>query len=193
MNKRKYTLFLAIGIPLIIAVVWAATTLFQPAQPKAGSGIPVGTAVGEPAPDLILHTVDGQGIKISDYKGKVVLVNAFASWCGPCRTETPELVKVYEAHKEDVQWIGLNFGEDKAAIEAYRDDFLVPYPLILDPDGRIAEFYRPIGLPTSYFIDPDGIIRYVHTGPITQDFVESLIADLQAGREPDPFKSPSVY
>ncbi len=117
----------------------------------------------------------------------MVLVNAFASWCGPCRAETPELVWIQDKYADELAVIGLNVEEDSAAVEAYRDDFLINYPLVLDPGGAAAEHYRPRGLPTSWFIDGKGIVRYVHSGPMNAEMIAKILADIQAGRQPEPF------
>ena len=157
----------------------------QALQQDLASDLPVGTAVGELAPDFTGTTLDGGTITLSDQRGKVVLVNDFASWCGPCLAETPHLVEVYNARADEVAFIGLNLQENQDAVAAYRDDFLVSYPLVLDPDGQLTEIYRPIGLPTSWFIDPAGIVRYVHAGPMTSEMIHRVLDEVAAGREPD--------
>jgi len=149
------------------------------------AGLTVGTTVGNLAPDFTGTTLDGETIRLRDLRGKVVLVNDFASWCGPCLVETPHLVKVFNANAEDVVIIGLNMQESEDAVITYRDDFAVTYPLVLDPDGRLTEIYKPIGLPTSWFIDPDGVVRYVHVGPMTADMIQRALDEVAAGREPD--------
>jgi thiol-disulfide isomerase/thioredoxin len=150
-------------------------------------GLAVGITTGEIAPDFTGTTLDGEPIRLSDYRGKIVLVNDFASWCGPCLIETPHLVEVYQAEKGEVVIIGLNLEETEADVAEYRDDFDVPYPLVLNQDGALTEIYRPIGLPTSWFIDPEGVIRYVHAGPMTTPMLEEAITAVREGREPDVF------
>ena len=134
-----------------------------------------------------LTSVKGQQLDPKEYEGKVLIIDVWGTWCGPCRIETPELVEIQEANREEVTLIGLNIGEDRAAVEAYRDDFLVNYPLVLDPDGRAAQHFRPRGLPTSWFIDTQGVVRYIHSGPMTMDMIEKVLTDIRAGRQPDPF------
>ncbi|MDX1436977.1 MAG: TlpA disulfide reductase family protein [Anaerolineales bacterium] len=160
--------------------------------PAADPNLAVGLAEGELAPDLSGVTLEGEEIRLSDLRGQVVLVNIFASWCAPCRLEAPHLVEVhrkYEAADEEFAFIGLNLQEDVAAIEAFKSEFGIDFPLVLNEDGALTEIYRPIGLPTSWFIDETGVIRYVHAGPITQEVLEGALEDLKAGLEPDPFRS----
>ena len=69
----------------------------------------------------------------------------------------------------------------------FRDEFVIDFPLVLNQDGALTELYRPIGLPTSWIIDQQGVVRYVHAGAVTTDFLLRAIKDVQAGRQPDPF------
>ena len=147
--------------------------------------LPVGTAIGELAPDFTATTLDGVTIRLSEQRGKVVLVNAFATWCGPCLAETPHLVEIYHTNSDELTIVGLNMQENESVVSAYRDQFEITYPLVLDPDGSLTEIYKPIGLPTSWFIDPDGIVRYVHAGPMTADMIQRVIEEVAAGRNPD--------
>ncbi|OGO26763.1 MAG: hypothetical protein A2W33_02240 [Chloroflexi bacterium RBG_16_52_11] len=118
-------------------------------------------------------------------RGKTVLLNVFASWCGPCRAETPELVELAKGESNDLLVIGLNLGETPEAIETYRQDFNVPYLLLPDADGSLLEIYRPIGLPTIWFIDPEGVIRYIHNVPMTATMIRKVLDDIRAGKQPD--------
>ena len=154
-------------------------------QPVASADQRIGIAVGDLAPDFSGTTLDGETVRLSEYRGRVVLINDFASWCGPCLAETPHLVDVFNANAGEVVFIGLNMQEAEQAVITYRDDFDVTYPLVLDPDGRLTEIYKPIGLPTSWFIDPDGVVRYVHAGPMTADMIQRALVEVAAGREPD--------
>jgi thiol-disulfide isomerase/thioredoxin len=153
------------------------------------ANLPVGTAVGELAPDFFGTTLEGEEITLSKLRGKTVLVNVFASWCGPCRAEAPHLVQVDKELGEEVIFVGLNLQETTEAVTGFRDDFLIDFPLVLNEDGALTNIYQPIGLPTSWIIDEKGVVRYVHAGPITSDLLRTAIADVQAGRKVDPFAS----
>lgn len=151
-------------------------------------GLSVGTNVGELAPDFTGTTLDGEIITLSSLKGKLVLVNVFASWCGPCRVEAPHLVEVYNAiDSEQFEFVGLNLQETPEAVEFFRDEFFIDFPLVLNEGGGLTNIYRPVGLPTTWFIDRDGIVRFVFSGPMTKEVLQVILDDVDAGREPDPF------
>jgi thiol-disulfide isomerase/thioredoxin len=137
-----------------------------------------GTAIDEAIPNIHLVTFDGRELMTGELHGKVVVINAFASWCGPCRAETPDLVNFYQTNQDKVVLIGLNIGENESAVSNYQQDFGVPYPLVLDPDSEIAELFRPRGLPTTWFIDPQGIVQRIHAGPLTAELMAQITAEI---------------
>ena len=148
----------------------------------------VGIAVGDLAPDFTGTTVDGQTVSLSEQKGKLVVVNVFASWCGPCRVETPHLVELYnELDNDQVEFIGLNLQETPEAVQSFKEEFFINYPLVLNEGGEITDIYRPIGLPTTWFIDQEGIVRFTFSGPMTKESLQVILDDVAAGRKPDPF------
>lgn len=160
----------------------------QESETAESLGLEIGTAVGELAPDFTGTTIEGQDLALSDLRGKVVLVNIFASWCGPCRVEAPHLVEVYNSLDQDkFEFIGLNLQERPAEVEFFRDEFFIDFPLVLNEGGDLTNIYTPIGLPTTWFIDQQGVVRFVFSGPMTGEVLETILADVEAGREPDPF------
>ncbi|HSG45757.1 MAG TPA: TlpA disulfide reductase family protein [Anaerolineales bacterium] len=183
MFKRFWKPFVLIFIIGLLSVTWYT----KYAEMERLESLPVGTEVGERAPEFTGTTVDGETVSLSDYRGRIVLVNDFATWCGPCIFETPHLVDVYNKHMNDVVVIGLNLGEQDVDVAAYQVQFSISYPLLLDPDGRLTETYKPLGLPTSWFIDEDGVIRFVYTGPMTIEMIEEILEAIRDGREPDLF------
>ena len=152
--------------------------------------ITIGTSIGELAPDITGTTLDGETLSLSALRGDLVLVNVFASWCGPCRAEMPHLVEVFdEAGLGSIKIVGLNLSESSEAVNIFKDEFDINFPILLNPDGRLTEVFQPIGLPTSWFIGADGVVRYVFTGPMTKEMLTGILEDIEAGREPDPFAS----
>jgi len=148
----------------------------------------VGIAVGDLAPEFSGMTIDGEIVALSDLDGKLVVVNVFASWCGPCRVETPHLVEIYdELDRDEVEFVGLNLQETPGAVQTFKDEFSIEYPLLLNEGGEITDIYSPIGLPTTWFIDREGIVRFTFSGPLTKESLQVILDDVAAGREPDPF------
>lgn len=174
MGTRRYIFWLSVVIIVGIAGIWIAAR-------RSGAGISTlrtGTAIGDVVPNIPFSTIDGEEFATNDLLGKVVVVNAFASWCGPCRVETPELVRYYQSNQDRVVLIGLNVGENEAAVSSYQQDFSVSYPLVLDQSGKLAEQFRPRGLPTTWFIDPQGIVQTIHVGPLTAELMEQITGEI---------------
>ena len=173
--------------PLVLAIVLGTLVANLYSQVSSLKRPPIGTEIGELAPDFTATTLEGETIILSDFRGKIVLVNDFATWCGPCLAETPHLVDIYNAEGGAVVFIGLNLQETEANVIDYKEQFNISYPLVLDPDGALTEIYRPVGLPTSWFIDSDGVVRYVHAGPMTAPMVQEALDAIREGRDPDVF------
>lgn len=140
--------------------------------------------VGEAAPPFSLLSLNGPPIRLSDYAGQVVLLNVWATWCSSCLSELPAYQQVYQRHQAEFVILGLNFQESEAQVKPYADGLGVTFPILLDPDGRVArQQYRVSGLPTSFLIDAHGTIVYQHIGPMSQATLMEQLADLGVGDE----------
>ncbi len=137
--------------------------------------------IGSPAPHFQLSTLEGTPATISDYRGKVVLLNFWATWCKPCLEEMPEIQAAYEEFKDrDFIVLGINFGEkpEKAALLVKKMG--LTFPILLDRKVEIASRHRVVSLPVSFFIDPNGIIKErVFGGTLTKDDIRSALHRLQ--------------
>lgn len=168
----------AVAIALI-AGLWLMTD--SDALPSVGE-------VNRPAPDFELATLDGGQIALADYRGKVVMVNFWGTWCEPCKRETPALQAAYSQLQDDgLVIVGVNLTDDErvqgnteADIRAFVEQYDVTYPIALDEEGDVLQAFRVYPLPTSFFIDPDGTIRYVRVGEITTDEVIVLFESLKS-------------
>lgn len=188
---KPIVLALVIGIMAadLILDVQADIQTQQIGEADAASAQQIGTAVGDLAPDFEGRTLDGEKFRLSDLRGKMVLINVFASWCGPCRLEMPHIVEASnQLSKEEVAFIGINLQEDPETVARFKEEFDIDFPLLLNKNGDLTyDLFTPIGLPTSWFIDSEGVVRYVFSGAMTQDFLLDILDDIQEGREPDPF------
>ncbi|GAA0498272.1 redoxin domain-containing protein [Salinibacillus aidingensis] len=130
----------------------------------------VGTNVDDQAPDFELTTLTGKTEKLSDYRGEPVMVNFWASWCGPCRSEMPAMQNMYEKNDVNILAVNLTTQETKRQdIPDFVDEFQLTFPVLLDVEGETGSAYQIGSIPTSFFIDSEGIISYKHTGPLNEE------------------------
>ena len=136
-------------------------------------------AVGRAAPAFRLRALDGSLTELTDHRGQYVLLNFWASWCGPCRGETPELQEFFERQSPGLVVVGVNQQETVETAREFAEAFGVTYPIPLDTDGQVSSAYRvSTGLPVSFLIDPEGVIQRVHLGALTGDDLAELAAEL---------------
>ncbi|WP_157729591.1 TlpA family protein disulfide reductase [Tumebacillus algifaecis] len=138
--------------------------------------------VGYRAPAFELQTFDGQTVKLSDLKGKPVVLNFWASWCGPCRDEMPDLETVHKQYGDRVQFYGINLTSqdnlDKA--KAFMKEMGVSFPSLMDADEKTAKAYRTFSIPMTYGIDQNGIVSEIHKGQINKVVMDGMLQRLVA-------------
>ena len=137
-------------------------------------------AIGEPIPDTELATLDGEGTgSVSDYRGEWVLVNVWASWCDPCREESPALQRFYEEHRDqNFTVLGIDSRDVSSEGLAFVEEFGLTYPQLHDSEGDIPDDYGMTGFPESFLIDPEGNVALARSGPVTGAYLEEAIAPL---------------
>lgn len=125
-----------------------------------GCSAPSVARVGEPAPDFRLENPDGQSVSLSDFRGKPVLLNFWATWCPPCRNEMSYLQEVYEEWSgKGLVVLAINLGEDPTEVKRFLQAQGLSLPVLIDVPGDSAHQYNIFSIPTSFFIDSDGIIQ----------------------------------
>jgi len=133
-----------------------------------GNGEPTSPLVGKPAPTFKLVTLDGKAFELKHDLGRPMILNFWASWCVPCRQEAPLLGEFAHA-AINLTMVGGLFSDRPDPARAFVKEFAVPYVNLLDPQSRVAIDYGVSGIPETFFIDAQGVVREKHSGPFTHD------------------------
>lgn len=161
---------------VVCSLVLAVTTY------SMGSRVP---AVGMPASDFQLRDVAGRTHNLSDYRGKTVLLNFWATWCKPCTTEMPAMQACYEKLKDEgFVVIAVNELEDEAKVRAHVREQGHTFPVLLDPSNKVANQFGVFALPVSVFIDENGIVRqYIKGGILSEERIGNFVRQLKPGTQ----------
>lgn len=142
-----------------------------------------GPQVGSPAPDFRLTTVDGHAVSLADYRGKTLVINTWATWCPPCREETPDLIaSARKLTGSQVAFLGVDSTEEAPIVRAFVASKQLPYPQAIDADKAFEKAYDIRAFPTTYVIDPGGVVRARYVGNISPKILAGFVADARAGR-----------
>ncbi len=172
--------------PFVLGFVVLVAALFLiPSKEPSGtlpeeySSIPA--EVNYAAPELALENLNGGTESLADYRGKVVLVNNWATWCPPCKAELPTLVAFYNEHAADgFVIIGIEAGEPANQVAPFAEQYQITYPVWLDPGHLSGRAFNNQSLPNSYVIDRTGTIRLAWTGQISREMLERHVTPLIA-------------
>jgi thiol-disulfide isomerase/thioredoxin len=192
--RRRVT---AVVVPALLGVLLSGCGSDGRVQPADSAGFVQGSGVvtvvppeqRQPAPEFAGPLLDGGTFDLAEARGDVVVLNVWGSWCAPCRAEAPALVAVAEATAEDgVRVVGVNTRDTQTAAQAFEDEFAVPYPSVVDADGRLLLAFRetlpPAAIPSTLVVDREGRMAARVVGPITErsltDLVEQVAAEEQA-------------
>jgi len=189
-NTRKTRAFRPSGLRLflaffILSVISAACTEEGiPSSENKAPSLQTGVEVGNLAPDFKIKNLKGGETALSDYKGKVVLLNFWATWCGPCRAEMPSMEALYRLYPHDkfeILAVSIDFGQD-APVKEFIDDFGFSFPVLLDDQLDVNNRYQIRVVPTSILVDQRGVVTHRLLGakdwndPNSKLFVDKLIA-----------------
>ena len=174
----------SVALLLAFIVVLALALRGQTAQGQFGI-FATGRAVNldpRPAPDFVLTTYDGQRLQLSDFRGQVVLLNFWASWCPPCRVEAPVLQRAAERlDSAGLVVIGIDVWDDETQARAFLDEFGVTYPNVEDTTRSIPVEFGVTGLPETFVISRSGVLVSRWVGPINDEQLANLVAPLLEG------------
>lgn len=181
MKRSTYTILSVIVLTAGLAWIWASKA---PPGSVSGGGIPA-PQTGFQAPDFELTSLTGETYRLAELRGRPLLVNFWASWCTPCRSEMPAMERVYQQYREQGFLIlAVNAtGQDRMTnVGAFVAELGLSFPILLDQDGSITELYRVRALPSSFFIDERGTIKEVIIGgPMAEALLAIRVEQLLGG------------
>src|SRR3954471_1119552 len=132
----------------------------------------------EPAPKLVIQDLSGKNTSTDEYKGKVVLVNFWATWCPPCRAEVPELIKLQEQHRDQLQIIGISEDDDADTVHDFIKKNGINYPVVMATPELIQAYGGVAALPTTFVVDPEGRVVQRHLGMLNAELSDMEIRSL---------------
>ena len=138
--------------------------------------------LGKPGPDFQLADPAGAIVTLADFRGKPVMVNFWATWCVPCRKETPDLVALQTEWGTTAQIVGVNYYESPDTVLAFASEFSMNYPLPLDRNGEVTGSYKLTGLPESFFLDGQGVVRDHRIGIVRPGVARCIVSGIERGQ-----------
>ena len=171
---KKRILPLLVLLVLILGPVW----IWFHRVPSGIAALPPESIPlrGHPAPEFSLQTLDGEALSLSELRGQAIVLNFWATWCPPCRAEMPELQAAYQAYRSGgLVVLGVNQAEEAPVVRAYLEELGLTFPVVLDANYEAASLYAVNSLPTTFFIDRDGIIRGMVVGQMNAALLNEQI------------------
>lgn len=167
-GKKNYFVLGTIVLAIIVAI--AVIEINKPrSSVSKQTGENIGIGIGKTAPDFELKDLSGKDVKLSDFRGKNVVLNFWASWCPPCREEMPEFQKIYSENQDNLVVIGVNLQESRENAESFVKRLGITFPILLDPNAQVKDMYNVFTQPVTYFIDANGKIVGKKFGPLTSE------------------------
>lgn len=136
-----------------------------------------GLGIGVKAPDFELENLEGDKVKLSDYHGKKVILNFWATWCPPCKEEMPAMEKFYQQKKADVVILAVNI-DPQYNVNEFTKNMGITFPVLLDKKDEVNSTYQVLTIPTTYFIDEDGLISNKYLTAMTESIMEQYINEM---------------
>ena len=142
----------------------------------------VAPILGSLSPDFALVDLAGEQVKLSDFEGKPVVVNFWATWCAPCRVEMPALQARFEQHKSSgLRILAVDFDEPREDVRDFRDELGLTFTILLDPGAKVQKLFRTRAYPTTFFIDRNGVIQVQHFGAMTEKQLDANLGQIGIG------------
>lgn len=180
MNSHRISLF----VTLLLLLAAISTTLAGCGNTSSSTGTSGSSSAPKIAPDFSIKTLTGETVSYSSLKGKPLVINFAASWCGPCELEAPVLAKMYEKYKDRANFLGIAVRDKEEDQRVFAERHGLNFPIGLDPDGKVLYSYQKAGkvnmsgIPTTFFVDKDGTIQAFFIGPISESTFDQRISTI---------------
>lgn len=183
MEPKKNWFYFNIAIALILIGLGVVSLFWLGPQSTGRSSSSAGQFAQQPgnspAADFSLTSLDGTQVSLADYKGQVILVNMWATWCPPCKAEMPTINAFYESHRDDgFVVLAVNSQEGAATVRNFIESNGFSFPVLLDPNGEVMDRYHVRALPTSFIIDRNGMIQHIQSGEISTQQLTKIVEPL---------------
>ncbi|MFE4709826.1 MULTISPECIES: peroxiredoxin family protein [unclassified Paenibacillus] len=185
MKKNVIAIIFIIGLVLYGGYEYFNKSEQQPLQSASSEAEShdVGIEKGQVAPDFTLQDLSGNPVRLSDFRGKRVMLNFWATWCPPCRVEMPHMQSIYENYEsEDVVILGVNMTLTEKAlgdVQPFVQEQKLTFPIVLDEDGELMQTYQIVAYPTTYVLDADGVVREKVRGAMNYEMMSELLAEVK--------------
>lgn len=186
MLKTRFEWTITFLLVALLGMAWIIVSREPMTQASGPITLTEAPIVGYLAPDFTLQTAVGQTITLSDIvdaagaASQPVVLNFWASWCAPCRVEMPNLQQASVTYNGRAAFIGINQGEDAQTITKFGNEYNVTYPLLLDEENLVNRLYQVTSLPTTIFVDQNGVVREVIIGILSEAVLQSRLENLLA-------------
>jgi cytochrome c biogenesis protein CcmG, thiol:disulfide interchange protein DsbE len=160
--------FLVLGGLLVGVLLGILVLVSQPSAQK-GTSRKLPPTVGSPVSDFSLPVLSGGSLNLSTLKGKPVVINFWATWCGPCKQEMPLLQQYAQKYSERFALFGVDFQEEPDVVQTFVDSLGLTFPILLDKTGIAADLYFVRNFPTTFFVDSEGVLRAQHVGQLSEE------------------------
>lgn len=194
---RRHWKQISIASLAVLVVAFFALLAFGLANKTPATGRSGVTRVGKPAPDFSMTLLGGGEFRLEDHAGSPLVINFWASWCPPCRDESPGFERIWQKYRDSgVQFVGVDIQDTQEEAARYVEEFGLTFPNGRDPDGKITVEYGVIGLPVTFFIGANGVVEGRWVGAVPEDKLESwtralidrsVPSDDSDGESPDGF------
>ncbi len=167
--------------PEAVAQVTEADIDVAPVVFAPPADMPFGPYPQNAAPDFTLPQLDDQPLTLSDFRGKPVMINFWATWCPPCRRELPALQAAYNNYSDKIEFVAVDVKENAPTVTAFIDQMGLTFPIVMDQSGSVSDVaYEVRGLPTTIFVDAKGVVSARHVGPLDEAAIDSYLLPLLA-------------